>query len=120
MKYVCVDPMQKRSHGIEHYEMLGYKVVLKKQGGVDFACGSRSRQNNTEVSNFGMVLMQIPLDDWQEIQQYGESGNTGQELADAVEDRLRDRKRDIEEVTKGHSMTTAAGDTAFILSDEKE
>jgi hypothetical protein len=114
MKYILVSESQKGSHGVEHYEMLGYSICTKEKGGCELLAGAKARPIGAPSKVFGMVLMQIPLQDWKDMQ------DQGQEFCDDIEGRLRDRKADIREATAGISMTTRGGDEAFSLTDEKE
>jgi len=122
MKYVLVDASRKGMCGVDHYEMLGYKIVRKEDrpDATDLAAGARGRQKGDIVQAFGNVLMAIPLDEWESIQRYGESGNTGSELCDVIENRLRDRKQDIKEITAGTRMVSPEGEQYFHLSEDKE
>ena len=106
--------------GVDYYQNLGYKVVLKEKDGADMVAGHSQRPIGAEVTNMGLVLMQIPKEDWLSIEQYGANGDTGQEYNDLIESRIRDTKHIIREVTEGARMSGADGTPYFSLTQDKE
>lgn len=121
MRYVLAAAGTPLVGGVDYYTTLGYSVVTKEKGGVDILAGSKTRKPGEEITHMGLVLMQIPKEDWDSINAYGISGEGGgQELCDTIENRLRDRKQDIREITDGRQMNTREGDVAFhMVNDQK-
>jgi len=117
MKYVLVDKTRVGLCSVDYYRMLGYEVCTKSKG-LDLMSGSVTRAPGETLEVMGMVLMQIPLDDWADLEQNGMSGTTGQKHADDVEARIRDRQADIREVTQGARMRSASGAKYFEVTED--
>jgi hypothetical protein len=69
--------------GRPHYEAIGYTVSVVREGGV--RSGLKPNQTlGEEITSLDCVLMEIPLEDFEEIQAVGEFGTTGQEFLDRL------------------------------------
>jgi hypothetical protein len=74
--------------GVEYYEDLGYHVVEASAEGVKLGAGKKRQKMGTPIEMRGHTLMAIPKADRAEIVQYGEDGQTGQDLYDTIEQKI--------------------------------
>lgn len=120
MVYCLVSKTLTGMFSVEHYENIGWHKVLKKNGGPELAAGSDSRKDGTMVEYQGLVLMEMSQEDFDDLQRVGEDGEGGQELADLIEERLRDRSADIREIQQqaGVPMTSSEGSRYFTVSED--
>lgn len=79
-------------YNVEFYEWLGYEVERRTEHGVKFA-GLKTAEMGEPITYMDTVLMSISLEEWEKLQQYGPNGQSGQQLADIIEDRIIDRSR---------------------------
>lgn len=89
--------------GIEFYEELGFEVeYIREHGGPQLPGGAfRKRKVGDAIEYQDHVLMSIPLDKWHEIEQNGVDGDGGQRAADALEDRIIDKSKGVEDPLRG-------------------
>jgi hypothetical protein len=81
-KYVGVMPRE-----VPTYEDMGYAVVEAREGGPRFSGGRTGKPGQPQECS-GHILMDIPLARWEEIQQVGWDGMSGQEAADELEEAI--------------------------------
>lgn len=92
--------------GIPYYEDLGYTVerhgadAPQLRGRGVNPDGSERYASGTAIEYMDHVLMSIPLEDYERLQREGAFGNTGQNWADALENKIVD-KRGIEDPMRG-------------------
>jgi hypothetical protein len=102
--------------GTEYYKDIGYKEVNASKDGVRFGAGRVSRDNGDRLVMRGHVLMAIAKDEYKDIVQYGENGNTGQDRADEIDEKILvkggvDRLRgEIGSMSGGHMDVKVAED----------
>lgn len=90
LKYAWVY-MNAEAFGVEHYEDIGWSAVLHSETGVK--AQGRRKAGEPIVKN-GHLLMCIPNEDWEDIQRFGDNGDSGQEMADKLDEKLiKDRRR---------------------------
>lgn len=79
---------------LAHYESIGYEPVRYGDGPELVGRSSLAQQtSDTDVmERMGHILMSIPIEDAEHIKQFGEFGDAGQARADALEERILDRK----------------------------
>jgi len=75
------------STGAAYYESIGYIPEAKRPDGPKCAIG-RTVKDGEDIVCFGHVLMSISMEERERIEQFGIDGNTGQNLADAIEKRM--------------------------------
>lgn len=107
--------------GPDYYAGLGYSVEKRTKGNASAAQGVTGKPGEAQVMR-GHILMSIPLDQWQEIEDYGEDNKTGQCVADEREERMIDEKNYWAEDTfrgLGNRTGIAVGDNGTTaLTDE--
>jgi hypothetical protein len=77
--------------GAPKYAADGYSVETYAPGGVMPSIGRTDQAE--EITNSGHVLMSIPKAERESIEEWGEEGQTGQDLADRLEERMFERRR---------------------------
>jgi hypothetical protein len=88
--------------GIEFYEDLGFEVERVRTGGPELPGGAyRKRQEGDAIEYQDHVLMSCSLERWKEIEQAGPDGDGGQLAADALEDRIIDKSKGVEDPLRG-------------------
>ena len=81
-KYVLVNTIDPAL--VEQYREDGWTSVERTERGARLS-GGATAQNGQEQSYRGSVLMEIPLERWEQIQREGPEGGRGQEYADQIE-----------------------------------
>jgi hypothetical protein len=99
--YVWVDKARER-HGVEYYEMLGYKAVSPDDG---VLVSGRFKTRDNEITYLGNVLMCISREDHRELEQYGPNGDTGLALATKMEKQFVGRKNLGRDMFRGLGVT---------------
>ncbi len=89
-KYVLVNQNDKEQ-GVDYYLFLGYEAESWTKGGVSFARG-RTGTEGEEMTMRGHLLMSIAMRDHEDLEDFGADGDTGQQGADEVEERIIDRQ----------------------------
>jgi len=80
-------------YGVAYYEMIGY-VIEKVESGPNalrFAAGKTGRPGD-DLENFGHVIMSVSQERADEIEQYGVTGDGGQNEANLVEQRIVNKR----------------------------
>ncbi len=80
-------------YGVAYYEMIGY-VIHKVEAGpkaLRFAAGKTGRPGD-DLENFGHVIMSVTQERADEIEQFGVTGDGGQEEANLVEQRIVNKR----------------------------
>lgn len=91
MKYIWANAASDEvGCGAEYFKSLGYEEVRRTGDRRDPKpyIGERVVKKGEVYQTRGLVLMEIPLEDWEDLQEYGEDGNTGQAWADRMEQLL--------------------------------
>ena len=91
-KYILADKND-QMYGVPYYEAIGY-IVHKVEPGPNalrFLAGKTGRVGD-DLENFGHVAMSIDLERWNEIEQYGVTGDGGQNEANLVEQRIVNKR----------------------------
>ena len=90
MHYVMVNTAGGQEMGVDYYrDALGYTPVTHHKDGPKFAGGSAGEEGEQMLMR-GHLVMQILLPDHEELEEYGEDGQTGQADADEQEERMYD------------------------------
>lgn len=74
--------------GAQYYADMGYKEVEYDEEGVQFGAGRVENVKGASMRMKGHVLMALPKADHDEIVQYGDDGQTGQEMADEIDKKI--------------------------------
>jgi hypothetical protein len=80
--YVLVSLDGKDAASPDYYEMLGWKPVEYQPGGTCLGWGKWKA--GQPVMNMGQVLMEMDDERWQELEQFGVNGQTGQAQLNAL------------------------------------
>lgn len=87
--------------GAAYYHSLGYDPVECKGDGTDPDPGGRRiAQKGEPYRSHGHILMAISREEWEDIRDRGEDGNTGQRLGDEMERRVRNSRADAVEMQR--------------------
>lgn len=88
--------------GVEYYEALGYEVELAKPGvnALKFVAGKTCREGQP-LESFGHVCMSMSLADWEHMEEFGVSGDTGQNRASLLEQRMLSKRGFTRDITQG-------------------
>lgn len=76
--------------GVEHYRSIGYVVEEASADGVALQAGTTVAMGQP-ITMRGHVLMSCSQERYEEIEQYGADGDTGQAYANEVEERIVSR-----------------------------
>jgi hypothetical protein len=82
-KYIWANT-QDKNQGVAYYESIGYRAEVKSEGGVS-APYARKLREGEEILVRDMLLMSMSKEEAQEIEQFGDDGDTGLELARKLE-----------------------------------
>ena len=74
--------------GVDHYAELGYRVEQVSKHGVSLGKSRVQRAPGAEIEMRGMTLMSIEREEYEEIVEFGEDGQTGQAQADIMERKI--------------------------------
>ena len=74
--------------GVDYYAELGYQVEETSEHGVGLGATRVKRKSGADIEMRGMTLMSISCDDYEEMVEFGEDGNTGQAQADIMERKI--------------------------------
>lgn len=74
--------------GAEYYRDLGYVEEIATEKGVRFGAGRVTAKAGQPLRMKGHILMSIAREEYDDIVENGEDGQTGQSLADATEERF--------------------------------
>lgn len=99
---------------IPYYRSLGYEVATYEGPGT---CRPVTMPENTEpgtvMTHLDQTLMRMPADNWEDLQQYGADGESGQALFDQMEAQLNNQPIDTNglrgirfEAEPGHGVRT--------------
>ncbi len=116
-KYVLVSQHDKEQ-GVDYYLYLGYTAESQTEGGVCFARG-RTGVDGDEMVMRGHLLMSIPLEAAEELEDFGADGETGQAGADEIEERII-QKQGGEDLLRGLMGHRHARTQNMIGSNEVE
>ncbi len=75
--------------GVEYYESIGWDIVRATPNGVSSGAGKVVKDGSV-MEQGGYVLMSISQEDWDDLQQVGADGDTGQDLFDKIEKKIID------------------------------
>jgi hypothetical protein len=102
--------------GASYYESLGYDIELYRDGGPRLAAMRKAQPGEAMVFR-GCVLMSISLEAYNELQKFGEEGNTGQAWADSIEKRIHKSKR-VENPFAGANVGVDSNGKRYVAEDK--
>lgn len=115
-KYVFV-PKSATEYGVDHYNYLGYVVETYQKDGPYLAMGKK-KADGTEIEARGQVLMSVELERWEQIQEYGEDGISGQRAADEQQKRMLNSGKAVNDLMRGIRYRSG-GDSFLQLEAER-
>ena len=116
-KYVFV-PKSATEHGVDHYTYLGYEVETYQESGPFLAMGKKPAVG-TEIESRGQILMSIPLERWEQLQEYGADGTSGQNAADEQQKRMLNSGKAVTDTMRGLDFRTRSGARGIYLNAEE-